>query len=351
MIDPEPLSECVAVVVLNWNGFEDTVAAIESLLRQRCRAKVEIHVVDNASAGGEADRLAARFGDAVRLYRNAENLGFTGGNNVAMSAAVEGGADFVALLNNDAVAREDWLERLLEVARVDVQVGLVASTMVFFDDPDTIENTGVELLTSGQAVPRQRGRPSHAALESSHPIGACGGAVLYRAKMLEQIGRFENSFFANFEDVELSLRALASGWDVRFAPRAVVRHRLSRSIAKVRDDSFLLRSQRNNLWAIWARLPWQVLLLNFPSIVAGETLLLVGSPLCGQWHMAKILWISRVTFVCREVGGVFQARRRFASQRDPRAWRRILQRQSGFVRTYVRSFLDIVVRRRRRFFQ
>ena len=258
--------------------------------------------------------------------------------------------DFVLLLNNDAVAESGWARELVAVARREPRVGVVASMMLFHEDPSRIENTGIRLLTSGQAVPRDRGRPvATAEAASARPIGACGGAVAYSAAMLRDIGLFEEHYFANFEDVELSLRALATGWDVRYAANARVRHKLSRSIAKVRDDEFLLRSQANNLHAVWTRLPWQVLVANVPSLVLGELLMLLGAPVCGQWRMARIVWRSRFAFL-RRLPALLAERRRFARVRSG-DWRTVWRRQSGFLPFYLRSFRDIVWLRRRRFFE
>ena len=344
------MSNAVAAVVVNWNGLSDTIAAVESLLQQD-QPGIVIHVVDNASFGAEADEIDRRFGSRIVLHRNTANLGFTGGNNTAMRVALtDPEVAFVALLNNDAVADPDWIRRLVECAATDPRIGVVASTMLFHDRPDVIENTGVLSLRSGEATPRDRGRAaSVAATASPAPIGACGGAVLYRAAMLREIGVFVDEFFANFEDVELSLRALATGWDVRFAPEARVRHRLARSIRKVRDEAFLLRSQRNLLWANYTRLPWQAILLDLPSIVVGHVALLVVAPLVGQRTMARVILRSRVAF-WRERAAVRAERRRFAPLRRG-CWFRIWWRQSGFVAQYLRSFLDVVVRRRRRFFE
>lgn len=340
----------VAAVVLNWNGLEDTLEAVESLLAQD-HGDLEIHVVDNASDGGEADALAARFGEQIVLHRNAQNLGFTGGNHTAMRPALaDENVRFVALLNNDAAAEPDWVRRLVECAERDPRTGIVASTMVYHDRPDVIENTGVVLLRSGEAMPRDRGRPAIVARRAApDPIGACGGAVLYRAEMLREIGLFEEDFFANFEDVELSLRALATGWDIRFAPDARVRHKLSRSIARVRDEEFMLRSQRNLLWAHYTRLPWQALALNLPAIAVAHCALLLLAPLCGQRQMARVVWRSRLE-LWQQRRAILAERRRFAPRRRG-GWFRIWWRQSGFLPYYLRSFMDVAVRRRRRFFE
>lgn len=339
----------VSVVVLNWNGLSDTVECIESLLAQTY-PNVDIHVVDNASEHPEADEIERRYGDRITLYRNRSNLGFTGGNNVAMRSILEADqGEFIALLNNDAVASPDWLASLVQCASERSDIGIVASCMLYHDHPDIIENTGIALLTSGEGLPRDRGRFAATTKSSSSPIGACAGAVLYRQSMLAEIGVLRDDFFINFEDVEISLRALACGWDIRYSPNARVLHRLNRSIRKVRNEEFLLRSQRNILTAYWTCLPWQVIALNVPSMVLGHFLLMFVAPLCGQKLMSRVIWKSRIALF-KDRGRIRDERRRFRGSRRG-SWVRIWWRQSNFLSSYMRSFLAVVVARRRRFFE
>ena len=339
----------VSVIVLNWNGLLDTVECLESLERQDY-PEVELHVVDNASDNNEADEIAKRFGDRIVLHRNDRNLGFTGGNNVAIRHIINAGeAEFIALLNNDAVAAPDWLGSLVQSVSMSLDTGIVAGRMLYYDDPEMIENTGITLLTSGEAVPRDRGKRSDSLQTSRRPMGACAGAVLYRTSMLRKIGIFREDFFANFEDIEISLRALACGWDISYAPSAEVRHRLSQSIRKVRNEDFLLRSQRNMLTAYWTCLPWQVIALNLPSLVLGHAVLMILGPLFGQWQMSRVIWRSRIEFF-RDRREVLSERRKLAKLRRGH-WLRIWARQRNFLWSYLRSFFAVVVTRRRRFFE
>lgn len=339
----------VSVVVLNWNGLEDTRECLDSLLCQD-HPSIEIHVVDNGSADGEGARLKQEFGGRIHLHASPVNLGFTGGNNLAMRLILEASeASYIALLNNDTHADPGWISSLVEAAESHPETGMFASLMVFYDDAQRVENTGIVLLSSGEAMPRDRLAAATSVTRSNRPIGACAGAVLLRASMLSEIGLFKEEFFANFEDVDLSLRALAKGWDCLYVPLARVRHKLSRSIRRVRDEAFFLRSQRNLLNAYWVNMPWQVLLLNFPCQVLGHLSLLTLAPICGQRMMARVLWKSRIEFWNRP--GEILAKRRAFGTRWPGAWRTIWWRQRNFLPAYVRSFLTVVVFRKRRFFE
>ena len=115
------------------------------------------------------------------------------------------------------------------------------------------------------------------------------------------------------------------------------------------DEAFFLRSQKNLLEAYWINLPWQVLLLNVPAQILSHLCLLLVVPLCGQRLMARVVWKSRLAF-WSDFRRILESRRAFWGRKHG-AWRRIWWRQRNFVPAYARSFLDVVVLRRRRFFE
>jgi len=339
----------VAAVTINWNGLDDTLGCVRSLLAQS-HPGLEVHVVDNGSAGGEADALAEAFGERIRLHRSRENLGFTGGNNLVLRPIVERDeADYVVLLNNDAEAEPDWVERLVAAAEAEPGVAMCASHMLFFDHPEITENAGTDLLTTGEAVPRGRGRASWRNERPGRPLGACGGAVLYRVAALREVGVFRDDFFANFEDVDLSLRALVCGWECVYVPEARVHHRLNRSIRKVRDDAFRTRSVRNLTTAYWVNMPLAVILLNAPWLVFTYAAVPVLALLLGQRDLCRILCAARGR-VWRERRAILSARRALHHHRRGNPLR-LWWRQRSFVWTYFRYFVDVVLLRRRRYME
>jgi GT2 family glycosyltransferase len=301
--------ETIPVVVLNWNGLADTFACVDALLSQRGVA-FRVVVVDNGSANHEADAIAQRYGDRVELLRNEQNLGFTGGVNLALRPLLDDAAvEFVALLNNDATPDPDWLAALVAAAREHPRAGLLQSRMVFAHAPHRVENVGIELLPSLDVLPRGRGEPSSDFERPTWVIGACAGAVLLRAEMLRTIGVLRDDFFANFEDVELSLRAFVCGYRSRYVPGAVVRHRLNASFERIRDPRTDARSMRNGVFAGFANLPWPLLLFDLPWIVLRDLCVLVLAPFTRRRGLASALVKSR-WMLLRDWRLVRDARRR-----------------------------------------
>ncbi len=336
----------VRVIVLNWNGLEDTRECVRSLLAQRPLRPAEITVVDNASVADEAQALEAEFGAAIRVVRHSANEGFTGGHNPALRATVEDESlEFVALLNNDAEAEPGWLTALLHAAETNPETGLFASHMVFHNNPALTENAGVDLLTSGEAVPRDRGRHAARCEEDTFVLGACGGAMLVRSDVLRAIGVFRRDFFANFEDVDLSLRALARGYPCRLVAGAVVRHRLNRSIAKVLTDDFRIRSVRNMTLAYAINVPWQVVVLNLPGLLFSWVAVPLFAPLVGQSRVTRVLCRGRLA-AFRERQRIFAERRRLKDERRG-PWLLWWRTQRSFLPVYFRFFWQAVVLRKR----
>jgi len=335
----------VAAIVLNWNGLADTRVAVRSLLAQTFRS-VAVWVVDNASAGPDAAALAAEFGDRIHLVRNAANLGFPGGHNGTLRHLVDSGSvDWIALLNNDAIADPAWIERLVAAGESDPRIGACASLMVFRADASTVENAGVVMLRTGEAIPRGRGRPAAEFAAPADVAGACFGAVLLRTAALREVGLMRDDFFLNFEDVDLSLRLLACGWRIRYVPDAVVRHGLNQSIDKVRDDAFRIRSIRNMSVAWFVNLPWQVLLLELPWTFASWVLAPIAALLLGQPRFAKVLLLGRLRTL-RELPALLRDRRALAPKRRA-SWWSIWRMHGSSLAAYGRFVRDVVLLRRR----
>lgn len=339
---PAPL---IAAIVLNWHGLPDTRAAVASLLAQT-HPRVQVIVADNGSAPAETAVLEQEFGDRIEVIRNGANLGFAGGNNRAIEQALAANqAEFVALLNNDAVAAPDWLERLVAAAAEQPSAGAFASRMVYHDRPEIIENTGIDVLSSGDFLPRARGSAASAPRRSGPVLGTCAGATMYRCSALRELGLFREDYFVNFEDVDLSLRLTVSGHACWYVDDAVVRHKLNTSVRKARDDAFRRRSIRNMTHAYWVNVPLAAAILNLPWLLATWLLAPLFAAACGRLHFAALLVAGRLDFL-RRLPQLVADRRRLRGHRRLGGlafWRR----QSPCLPSYLAFLRDAVVFRRR----
>ena len=220
----------VAAVVLSWNGREDTLACLRSLKGEGA----EVIVVDNASSDGTAEAVSG-----VELIRNDENLGYAGGMNVGIRAAVERGADAVLLLNNDVEVEPGAVAAL---AGAGEGTGAVCPVVVFAEDPERIWYAGADF------DPRRGYQGRHrTSIDSGDTERICGAAVLIPRGTIERIGAFDEGLFAYVEDADWSLRAREAGLPLRVVPDARVRHKVSASTGGQGSPDALYYSVRNLL--------------------------------------------------------------------------------------------------------
>ena len=208
------------VVIPTLNACELLAEAVASVETQTI--PVETIVVDNASTDGTLEMLAARF-PQVSVVRNTENLGF--GRAVNRGAAEAGDADVIVLVNNDAVCAPDFVAELL-APFADESVGMAAGVLLQGAAPELIDSAGIELDTTLGSWDYLWNRPVSALAAAHDPVGPCGGAAAYRLSAFRELGGFDETFFAYWEDVDLALRFREAGWRCVLAPgaRAVHKH-------------------------------------------------------------------------------------------------------------------------------
>ena len=216
--------ERVVVVVLNWNREADTRECLASLDADRS-APHTILLVDNASEDGSGARLHAHF-PGVAYLQTAENLGYAGGNNAGIAWALDHGAEFVFVLNNDTVVPAGCLQTLLAALESSPAMAAVAPTILRHAHPDQMWWAGGHFsATKGLGVSHlDSPRPDAPALVPCTFLSGC--ALLMRAEALRSLGGFRADYFAYLEDVEWGVRAMQSGWRLGWVPAARLLHKV-----------------------------------------------------------------------------------------------------------------------------
>ncbi len=251
-------SPLISVIVVNWNRCDLLRACLQSLARQE-GARQEVIVVDNGSEDGSAEMVAREFSGFARLIRNAGNRGFCAANNQGIQAAR--GA-FIALLNNDAEAGPNWLSALRGAFDAGPGIGMAASKIVMYEDPGRIDKAGHLIYPDGQNRGRGTGEPDDGRYDRSEEVlWPDGCAAMYRRQMLDQIGGFDEDFFAYGDDAELGLRARIAGWRCLYVPGAVVRHHRGSTLGLASSRRVEL-IERNRVLLALKHFPWSLLWLN-----------------------------------------------------------------------------------------
>ncbi len=241
---------------MNWNRKELLRACLKSLERQR-DVEFETIVVDNGSVDGSADLAEREF--SARVIRNPDNRGFCAANNQGIAAAR---GEFIAVLNNDAEAEPGWLAALYHACGAAPEVGMAASKVLVWEDPTRIDKAGHLIFPDGQNRGRGAGTLDRGQFDrEEEALWPDGCAAMYRRKMLDEIGGFDEDFFAYGDDAELGLRARIAGWRCIYTPQAVVKHHRSATMGKASADRLVL-IERNRVLLALKLFPWSLLWLN-----------------------------------------------------------------------------------------
>lgn len=258
----------IAAVVLNWNDADLLTHSVGSLIKQTIDC--DIIVVDNGSVDNSRSVIDS-FKESVIPLFNTTNKGFAGGVNTGIRYAIEHNYDYVALLNNDAQADKNWLRELLEPMKTDKTIGATTSAMIHSKD-GTYDSTGEMFSIWGLAFPRGRGeKVANQYDELPEVMGASGGASLFRISMLEDIGLFDEDFFAYYEDIDLGLRAHTRGWRFVFAPKSTVLHATGSTSSRVKN--FLTyQGLKNQPLVLLKNLPLLLYIRILPRFTLAHTL-------------------------------------------------------------------------------
>ncbi len=248
----------ISVVIVNWNGKHLLGECLDSLKAQH-DGRVEVILVDNGSQDGSTDYVRERYND-VRVVSLPENLGFAGGNNAGIRNAT---GKYIALLNNDTKAAPDWIANLLNEAEAGPHsTGMWACKILSYERPGVIDNVGLLLYPDG--LGRGKGRLENDEGQHDSPGEAffpSGCAGLYRKEMLDEIGLFDEEFFAYADDVDIGLRARLAGWRCEYVPAAKVYHKYSSSTEAYSPfKAFLV--ERNRIWVLLKYYPVEMILAS-----------------------------------------------------------------------------------------
>lgn len=236
----------VYVIILNWNGKNDTLECAKSFEKINY-GNYKIIVVDNGSSDESVFEIKEKYPE-ITIIENEKNLGFAGGNNAGIKYAINDGADYVLLINNDTTVEKDFLNKLAEAGESDKDIGLVGSKICFYSEPGRIwfaggnvnwlKNKGMHIgldeMDEGQYDKTK---------EMDYLTGCC---LLIKREVIEKIGLLSEDYFLYYEDTDFALRAKNAGYKSVYVPSSKIYHKVSRS-TKPGSSSYIYYHTRNGL--------------------------------------------------------------------------------------------------------
>jgi len=299
----------IYVIVLAWNNLNDTLECLASL-QHLDYPDYEIVLVDNGSTDNTANTVRPQFPRA-HVIENARNLGYAEGNNVGIRYALARGADYVWILNNDVVVAAEALARLVEVAEVQSDAGILSPAVYWQSRPDVIWFAGARWIAErANFQPIESGKVDNGqlGLEPYDTEYANGCAMLIKAEAARKVGLFDPRFFLLWEEVDLCYRARRNGYRVMVVPRAGVRHKVSRSFESSPAGSYLYYYTRNRLLWIERNLPGKTRVQALLRVLRemywlGLQTIKYNTP-PGERTSAKYQFMGFFDYVCRRFGPI-----------------------------------------------
>lgn len=328
-----PDEALVHILVINWNGQAHLEACFSSLLAMDY-TNVYFILLDNASDDDSVAYVQSTFGHDPRvgLIQCTENLGWSGANNVGMQAALDDGAEYVVLLNNDTRVEPDFLRVLVAKAESDKMIGALSPRILMYDSPEIINSLGLEASIIGAGWDKGIGlRSDNVAHGDDAILGVCGAAMFIRCSVLVDTGLLPEDFEIYLDDLDLSLRIWGAGYRIQRCDASVVYHKFSATMGtgnSARRKYYLNTRNRSRIvlrnfpLSTWPRTLWAFLL--------GECKALGSAVRDGQYWVLSIhvrSWASTLLYLPKAV----YYRHSNPALRNPEAfWSMILRRPLFF---------------------
>ena len=254
----------VTVIIPNYNGKHFMQPCLESLNKQTC-PDFKVLVVDNHSTDGSIEYMKENYPE-IEVIPLDKNYGFSYAVNVGIRHAV---TPYVILLNNDTTVDAQYIEAMTKAIEASPRIFSVSSKMIQMYHPGLIDSAGDLYTLMGWGVCRGTGRSISNYTTPDRIFTACAGAAIYRRKVFQEIGYFDESHFAYLEDIDIGYRAQIYGYKNMYCPTALVYH-VGSGTSGSKYNSFKVKlSARNSIWLNYKNMPLLQLIINLPALLLG----------------------------------------------------------------------------------
>ncbi len=262
----------ISFIIVTFNSADFIVDCLESI-ENLSFSNSEIIIVDNLSVDNTIEIIENTFKN-VTLIKSNTNSGFVGGCNFGFQYA---SGEFIALINPDIILDSKWLSQMLSYAHTPEHehTGSFASKMINITAvPHVIDTAGDGFSSILKSFKRGEGENISEFDAHEFVFGACAGAALYKRKMIEDIGFFDDAFFLLHEDSDLNVRAQLAGWKTFYVPSAIAYHKVRSSIGNMSDTSVYYSLRNSELMRI-KNIPLGIFIRNLHGFIIGSIMDLI----------------------------------------------------------------------------
>lgn len=224
------MNKLIYIILVNFNNYNDTIKCLQSLQNINYK-NFKILIVDNGSKNNSIEEISTYITDNVIVLKSKENHGFAGGNNIGIKYALENGADYILLLNNDTEVEVNFLSNMLKTAEENENIGLVGCKIKYYNNKKLLWYAGGEIdwfkfIGSNTGIKNYDNKMIDKKKEITFVTGCC---MLIKREVVEKVGMLPDEYFMYFEDVDFCVRVKEAGYKIIYEPTAVIYHKVGLS--------------------------------------------------------------------------------------------------------------------------
>jgi len=243
----------IGIVIVNYNNYSDTIECINSIFKNNY-SNYKIYLIENGSLNESFFNLKSYLGNSkrVNLIHNKYNLGFSGGNNIGIKAALKDGAEYVLLLNNDTIIDQNAIKSLINTFLKNINIGIITGKILYYTSPEYLNLAGGKIsYLKGKIILFGEGKKDIKKYNNPSATGfASGCCQLINSDVFRKIGFYDEDYFLYYEDSDFCARTLKAGYGIFYQPQSVIYHKVSKSTGSKINKTTMYYNVRNRLFFI-----------------------------------------------------------------------------------------------------
>lgn len=310
--------DLTSIIIVNWNGKDDLQTCFKSLNYIEGIKRVELIIVDNASEDDSIKWLKSfkskheKKYHAIKIIQNKENTGFAKGNNIGYEKSK---GEYVLLLNNDTIVEPNFLEKLLSSIDDNESIGAVQPRIMQMDNKKLVDSIGSYFINTGFLYHIGHNKQFKKMYDKPDNVFSLKGAcMLFKRKVIEKVGLFDENYFAYFEETDLCLRTQIAGYSLKYEPSSIIYHKGGNTSQNIQPGFILFHAYKNRVFTYAKNFDSNTLVMYLPLHIALIIFVAFVYLFTGKFEQSKSIFRS-IAWNAKNISFIIKERKKIESFR------------------------------------